>query len=121
MKESVGFFSDKEKIKTALSRMHDAIGVSYTCFSEVMEELDNRRVDLRPTPMTIQAVQLFKKANENLGQSSNPVEYWIAKAQGCNSVIEATRLYWEANRQQFPGVESIKNRIIFLANQGRWE
>lgn len=101
--------------------MYDAIGVNYTEFSDVMETLDDMRADLKPTPRTYEAIQLFKKKAENQGMESNPVEFWCEQAKKCENVLDAVRLYLEANSQQLIGVGVIKNRILYLANKGAWK
>jgi len=110
-----------DAIKKAMERMHDALGVNYTSFHEVMEHLDDLRVDLKPTPETLKMVKSFKQAHEDTGRELNPVEFWSNKARQCESVLDAVRLYLEANSQQFSGVSVIKNRILFLANKGQWK
>lgn len=120
MKESKNFFS-KEEIKSALSKMHDAIGVNYTDFGDVMETIDDMRLDIRPSLEVIKTIREFKTQKENHSEMSNPVDFWMSKSHECKTVIEAVKLYWEANRQQFPHAEVIKNRAIFLANKNQWK
>ena len=109
------------EIRAALSKMHDALGVNYTCFSEVMEKLDDMRLDLKPTPSTMEVVKLFRRRAEDQSREMNPVEFWAAKAKNCDNVLEAVRLYLEANANQYPGADIIKNRILFLANKEQWK
>lgn len=124
MKES--FFSKNNKeeldnVKKAVERAYDALGISYTCFSEVMDQLDDMRADLKPDGSVLKMIESYKKKNEDISASHNPVEYWAVQSRKCESVLQATRLYLEANAQQFPGIGIIKNRIIYLANKGKWK
>lgn len=108
-------------LKRAMERMYDALGVNFNSFTEVMEHLDDLRVSWKPTTETMQSIAKFKNRNENNGIETNPVHFWAIEAKGCKTVIEAVRLYLESNAQQFPGVQVIKNRVLFLANMGKWK
>lgn len=111
----------RDKFASAMKNMYDALGSNYTSFSEVFEALDDMRVDLKPSQSTMKSIALFKKQTENNGIEYNPAEFWTLQAKQCPTVVEAMRLYLEANAQQFTGVPVIKNRILFLANTGRWK
>lgn len=108
-------------IKKAMQKMNDALGVNYTSFSEVMEHLDDLRLDMKPTQKTMESINSFKHQSENNSTASNPFEFWYGESKKCRNVIEAVRLYLEANAQQFSGVGVIKNRILYLANKGEWK
>ena len=110
-----------DEIRAALSKVHDALGVNYTRFSEVIETLDDMRIDFRPTAKEAKIVEAFKKRTEDLSMAMNPVEFWAGRSKDCRNVVEAVRLYLEANANQYPGAGVIKNRILFLANKGEWK
>ena len=114
-------FFNHDEIKSALSKVHDALGVNYTRFSEVIETLDDMRLDFRPTVKEQKIVEAFRKRTEDLSMAMNPVEFWAVRAKNCSNVVEAVRLYIEANANQYPGAVVIKNRILFLANKGAWK
>jgi chromosome condensin MukBEF complex kleisin-like MukF subunit len=114
-------FFNHDEIKSALSKVHDALGVNYTRFSEVIETLDDMRLDFRPTMKETKIVEAFRKRTEDLSMAMNPVEFWAVRAKNCINVVEAVRLYLEANAHQYPGATVIKNRILFLANKGAWK
>lgn len=123
MKESKFARSSAELVdlRRSLERMHDALGVNYTSFSDVMESLDDMRVDLKPTPQTFKMIKLFKSKSEDFSKAGNPVEFWTEQARKCENVLDAVRLYLEANYQQLVGVQVVKNRIMYLANKGAWK
>jgi hypothetical protein len=114
-------FFGHDEIRAALTKVHDALGVNYTTFGEVIETLEDMRLDFRPTKKELAVVEAFRRRNEDLSRASNPVEFWAVRAKDCNNVVEAVRLYLEANARQYPGAAAIKNRILFLANKGEWK
>jgi hypothetical protein len=85
-----------------------------------MEYLDDLRADLRPGKKEKAVMGAFKKMSSDGSQSFNPAEFWVCRAKECQNVIDAVKLYLDASGNQFPGYQVIKNRILFLANQGKW-
>jgi hypothetical protein len=110
----------EDSIKDALLKIHDALGVNYTCLADVLGHLDDLRVDFRPGQKEQGVIELFKKKNLDSSTSIDPMAFWVAKSRDCLNVLDAVKLYLDANSNQFPGTEILKNRILVLANLNKW-
>lgn len=111
----------EDSIKDALFKMHDALGANYTTFSDVMATLDDMRIDFRPGAKEKTVMDMFKNKNLDTSTTIDPIAFWMNKSRDCLTVLDAVRLYLDANANQFAGADILKNRILVLANKGKWK